>query len=384
MRQGAALTPLRPGAPLGVAVQACLGCRPHYQACAACAEACPAGVLRATGGVPVLADGCLSCGRCVAACHTGALSLRGFIATPAGAVTALECARVPARLRASGAAVVGCLGGLTVADLLDFADRADRAGVPLRLIDRGWCADCPAGGDTGHPAAGALAMAAAATAALGLASPQPVSVPTAAAKAAALRPADDRLDHTRRRLFSAPFRLSADGAAAPAHDLRAPLAVPGRERLLSTAGRIAAARGLLVPAMLFPALNIEDACRDHRVCAAVCPTRALRAIQAEKSAALTFDAAACIACGRCAAACPESALTLLGERRSAEAAGPATLRQGILRECGDCGDGFMASADGEAGLCPLCRKRFTLMRAAFAAPLEHGDKNNHLEQGECA
>ena len=102
----------------------------------------------------------------MAVCPTGALAAAGFekldeeISIAEGAVVRLECERVPREDSVAGATRVPCLGGLGTGELLALREAAgDRE---IRLMDRGWCAECPAGkGDftldgTAAPARGAM------------------------------------------------------------------------------------------------------------------------------------------------------------------------------------------------------------------------------------
>lgn len=117
--------------------------------CGHCREVCPAGVL--SGGlwsVKLETAGCIGCGICSAECPTGAIRVEGFEAKEASADSpaadapiTLECRRVPERLRANGAEMVPCLGGLSAADLLERA----ASGRDLVLADHGWCAGCAFG-----------------------------------------------------------------------------------------------------------------------------------------------------------------------------------------------------------------------------------------------
>jgi len=368
---------LRPGGALTLIAQACLGHRPHTHACAACADACPAGVLTIAAGGPVLADGCLACGRCAAACPTGALAVRGFAASLPPDTAVFECARVPDATRVSGAGAVRCLGGLAVADLLDAAGRA--AG-PLILIDRSWCAGCPAGGSATHPATAAVAAAATVIVPLGLPAPRIERFPTPPHKARPLRPDADTVNPGRRRLFGGLLRATRADRDGPAHDLRAPLAMPGRRRTLAAAHTLAAAAGRPLPGSLHPMLRLADACRDHRVCAAVCPTRALHSVADGTAATLGFDTDACFACGRCAASCPEHAVTIAsGSQWAPEAR--LVLRRAEIRACDECGDDFTAPTADDTGLCPACRKRISLMRDVLSASATR--PRPHSNEGAC-
>lgn len=347
-------TRLRPDAPLALLGQACLGLRPHRNPCTACAEACPVDVLAVSAGSATLAEGCLSCGQCVAACPTGALTVDRFIvAPPTSRPLMVECARVPERLRAPGALTVTCTGGLTVGHLLQLHAKATPHGVALQ--DRGWCGDCPAGGAEAHPAAKAAAEAAAIIGEMtqGL-PPRIVGNPLPQRKGLPLRGVGEAVEGERRRLFGRALPL--DERAVPAHDLRAPLQAPERARRLQAARKIGTGA---VPAALLPDVTVSAACEDHRICIHVCPTRAL----SDTDGVLTFDAMGCIACGRCADICPSGAIAVAAGGGS-EAS--AVLRASTLRACAACGSDFHEMTDGSAeALCPDCRKERGLMQEAW-------------------
>ncbi|MGC2857702.1 4Fe-4S dicluster domain-containing protein [Novispirillum sp. DQ9] len=359
---GSATVRLRPDVALALRGQACLALRPFRAGCDACAAACPSQVLRVAPGAVTLAPGCLACGRCVAACPTGALSVGGFVKSPAaGASSAIECDRVPHKARRAGALTVTCSGGLTVGHFLQLQAKAGATDVVV--LDRGWCASCPAGGEGGHPAAAAVAEAAAIVAeAGGTGRPRLDGAPLPARKAQPLAPEDVAVDAGRRRLFGP--ALGLEEPEAPAHDLRAPLEAPERARRLDAARRLSA--GGAVPPRLLPEVTISRGCRDHRICAHVCPTRALAV---REDGALVFTAETCIACGRCATTCPSGAITVEARRSTAgghPAPEPVLLRRASTRVCAACGSDFQEYPDGtDDGLCPECRKERGLMRDAW-------------------
>lgn len=359
---------LREDARLRLDEGACLPLRSHFGGCRACAAVCPAGVLSVAVEQVKLAEGCTNCGRCVAACPNAALQIDGFepladkLPTGTEAIE-LECAKVPARARSAGAVVVPCLGGISAGRLAELNERA--GGREVRLIDRGWCAQCEAGCGATHPARPAVdAVAlwlhaidesAAAPRIVSRALPpalMPAEIPLAQA-------APDQGPAMTRRQF---FRTLAE---SPAGRPRTPMgangraAFPGskrrespeRRRLLDALTAAAKRRGKDVPAEFFPRVTNNGACSDHRVCTAACPTGALKVVTDEGAAALTFAAAACIGCGACTRACPEGALTL-----DAHGGEPAatTIASHAQRICTACGDAF-ASRAGET-VCLACSK----------------------------
>ncbi|MDW8371577.1 MAG: 4Fe-4S dicluster domain-containing protein, partial [Geminicoccaceae bacterium] len=148
-RTGRARPAVTPDPATGVAgllasAERCLTVQRPGVPCRACAEVCPTDALApAERSLAILLDRCLRCGRCAAACPTEALAVEGFPEIAATA-TRIECGRVPPELRAPGTAVVPCLGGVRAGALRAHLARAEAA--VATLVDRGWCADCPAGG----------------------------------------------------------------------------------------------------------------------------------------------------------------------------------------------------------------------------------------------
>jgi ferredoxin len=359
--------PLSDGARLRHDEGACLPLRSDFGRCRACVGACPVRVLDVTIERVALAEGCLHCGRCVAACPTDALRLEGFELPrlPEGSgPLRVECAKVPAAQRASDGVCVPCLGGLSVGRLAALHDVAGARGV--ELIDRGWCGRCSAGGGEGNPVRGALEKVAMWLEAL--ADPRPAPRLRTLPLPAELMPADippprESVEEARlsRRQFFATLAtdptgrrrgarpMGGDGRAAfPASERRES---PERRRLLDALDAAAERGGREVPSEFFPQVTSTGRCLDHRICSGACPTGALKVADAGGRADLTYDAATCIACGACARACPEGALAVRehGGERS-----PVVLATHSLRACGTCGETF-TPRDGET-VCMSCGK----------------------------
>ncbi|HXF65191.1 MAG TPA: 4Fe-4S dicluster domain-containing protein [Burkholderiales bacterium] len=369
---------LREGAPLAFDAGRCLRLRSRYSACEACARACPAGVLCVSDTAVTLAqEGCLHCGRCAAACPAGALQVEGFprseaaLEARAGLPLYLDCWKVPASCSPAGALRVPCLAGLGLHEIL----RLHAEGRALVALDRGWCARCRAGCGQEHAALETIESARALLEALGVperALPrlerQPL-LPERMARGPIEALAERRLS---RRDFVA--SLLREGIQAAAPPLPQPVSPPPRPGLFSDAPRaqltalaraIAARHGREAPAELYPELRVSSGCRNHQVCAAICPSGALTGYETgDGTAGLVFDAAACIACGECARACPEGALTVLPHRAAGAApAAPETLTRWGVRECDECGREF--AAHGEQTLCLSCCKTRDLARQGF-------------------
>jgi ferredoxin len=359
---------LNDGARLRLAEGACLPLRSDFGGCRACASACPAGVLDVTVDRVALADGCLHCGRCMAACPTEALALDGFeIAAPAPGQQPLEieCAKVPAGQRSAHAIEVPCLGGLSAGRLAALHEAAGERGIAL--VDRGWCQQCSAGGAGAHPARAATERIVLWLEAVHDPRPAPRFVERPLPPQlmpAQIPPPPEPVDPgpavSRRQFFRTlaadpvgrsrrATPMGGDGRAAfPASQRRES---PERRRLLDALDAAAARAGATVPAEFFARLAVIGVCADHRVCTAACPTGALTVVATEGAASLTFASTSCIGCGACARACPEGAL--LVEQHGGERA-TAVLARHEQKVCGTCGDLFTPRA-GEA-VCLACSK----------------------------
>lgn len=162
----------------------------------------------------------------------------------------------------------------------------------------------------------------------------------------------------RRAFFRAVLRTSLPGPA----DSRRPLPADRIALLRQVAARW---EGRLAPGAI-PEIQVSDACADHGVCAAVCPTGALRRYAGEGYAGLEFEPAACIACGVCAVVCPQNALAIRAREAANGSAGAARqVSRHSQRSCARCDEEF--AAHGEDELCPACRKDVGLLTSGFSA-----------------
>ena len=360
---------LRASDPVHLAADACLSIRRPGMECGLCREACPAGVL--SGGlwsIKLETQGCIGCGICAATCPTGAIRVEGFDlphtpkpAEPVKAARPLECRRVPEALRADGAEVVPCLGGLTAPDLID------RAAEGATIMDRGWCADCP----VGHCPAPWEATLSAAQDLLALADaglPARLSVAKAplpaqaALPVAALRPEliPSRRDFFRRLVAPAPEPHSPE-------ESRRIVFSRGLVRPIARQRSLERLRGLTdgaLPPGVMPAVTINSAgCDLHGICAAICPTGALRLSEPDGATlAIDYDATACISCGECQRVCPGKALSLNPAGNGAVPQGRETLVTRARGTCVACGDTFAQGAGEPELYCIPCRNSRSLMQ----------------------
>ncbi|MBI4189830.1 MAG: hypothetical protein HY525_04760 [Betaproteobacteria bacterium] len=376
--------PIRPEYPVSLDRNHCLRLRSRYNDCDRCAQACPARALRVTDTAIELADGCMRCGQCGAVCPTEALQAEGFAVSPPRAAASkmplyVDCWKVAASDSPANALRVPCLGGIALHLLVQW--HAASGGRQTVLIDRGWCGRCSAGCGENHPAQETLDAARALLAKIGVpehALPRIESLPLLQAQMPAEIPEPLAARSLSRREFFTGITRNAARAIAPttagqpderAQSCRARIAkieTTARSQLLAQVAALSAQYGRPPPAELFPALRTSDACRNHRICAAACPTHALQAYQSEDGAAqgIAFDARVCIACGDCTRACPEQALALVPQDDSESPRGTAALTRWTVRECYDCGHEFADSGSGNS--CPTCRKTRELARASFS------------------
>lgn len=384
---------VRDDASLQLDAERCLRLRSRYSDCDQCAQACPARVLHVSPERIELADGCLRCGWCSAACPTEALRIEGFTADLAPVAAGntplhVDCWKVSASDSPRDTVRVPCLGGIALHRLVQW--HAASGGRPIVLLDRGWCDECRAGSGATHPAQETLEAARALLAQLGVAEPalprlqnlplprtrMPAEIPDSlAAQPLSRREFFSGMTHAAARAI-APVVTREGGERGQSRGARpGRIEAAARSQLLAHVAALGKRHGRPLPAGLFPVLRVADACRNHQVCAAICPTGALQAYQSEDgaTAGIAFDARACIACGDCTRACPQRALALVAQGDGEVPQGAAVLTRWTLRECRDCGHEFADSGSGN--VCPTCRKTRELGRALFGkmpAPVRGG------------
>lgn len=319
-------------------------------------QACPTGVLTVTHHGPRLATGCVECGQCAAACPNEALALPGFAlrAKRQSGAVAVDCWRVPRSESPVGAIRVPCLGGLTATDLLELSAEAD--GRPVALLDRGFCARCPAGAAR-HPVEKSLATVQGWLQTLRI---PPLHWPRLTQWPL---PPERMVQESSEPLLEA--RVSRRGLFVGLAEIVEPAPPQDRgaqdrpSRRLAALARLEVARPF--PAALFPALSANDQCADHQVCVAACPTGALRRYREDSARGLAFDAERCTGCGLCMQLCPSRALTMAREGPAATHPGPSILTRFRVRSCPDCD----ADYTGDGPVCPACASDQAFAQEAF-------------------
>lgn len=366
------------------AVEACIAARSLPSACQRCAQACPAGAVKVGEAGPELVADCLGCGRCTAACPTGAIVLKGFPdgeKLPSGNVPLrVECWKVPAAL--SGQALrVPCLGGIDAGTMLEWL--ALRNGEPLRIVDRGWCGQCRAGGPGHHPAQAAAAEAARLLQACGagagesiafVSEPLPASLMPQAIPEPATQETISRRGFFRRFAAEAAGALQVAPSHTPPHRRRgSDFPLPRRERTLAALEMLARTPAERLPAAVLPALTISPDCDHLGICAGMCPTGALYTYEDDEHAGVGFEPRDCVACDLCAQACPVRAIQLQPAGPPDRSAAAQTLTQFPLSRCENCLTPFAAVRG--ATLCPGCLRSRQMSQQLFGTHIAGAQTN---------
>lgn len=338
----------RPPAGIELRLASCLTVQIPRVPCSACRDTCPAEAIQISDRlVRIDPAGCTGCGRCATACPTGAIRAEGF-----SIAHAYECNRV----REAGRDGIGvpCLGGVTAEHFRDAMTDGN-----VTIVDRGWCAACPASGGDAAPWKKAVDAVNEEAEVLGL--DERVHVRLAPLPWWRARPAPQPgTQNPRRRAFFVSM-AKADNSTEPTDPLaRLPSQVkaPGLRRRAAQLAQLAGHAPL--PAALFPRLQCTNDLTDLRVPARFCPTGALTILIRESAENLVFDATACTACGACAAS-GEIAVQPTG---TGTFFGPVVLATRHLATCSRCRMRF--APKGAQTVCDGCDRDTDL------AALAHG------------
>ena len=376
----ASLKQIAEHAQLWLSESACLSRRFPATGCDTCVQNCPVQVLHLGNQGFSLGGHCDECGRCAAACPSGALVLRGFsLSSPSDdSPVHIECQQLGDTERQPGAQQVPCLGGLKTSQLLA---QLNEQGNTLHLIDRGWCQDCRSGGDAQHPAAVQVAQAQQLLAEVGLAAEririeyQPL--PAAKQHKPTQEPALERQLSRRGFMRHLVGQAASVTQAAPApKTLGEPVATDGRARIvplerLQTIAELQrlAGKATAMPARLFYQVSIQsERCQQHQICAATCPVTALRRVEDVQGVGIAFHPQLCIGCGECQRNCPEQAIELSAMAGPVQHMQPQRLTQKPLQQCFDCGYDFPITPRETAQdepRCPTCCKSRELGQTLF-------------------
>lgn len=375
----------------------CISVRGNRGGCRRCVDHCPASALELTESGPRMVADCVSCGQCAKACPTGAISLRAFEAPalPHADAIRIDCWRVRLDDAEHATARVPCLGGLSVADLLDVVRRGWPR--PVTLVDRGQCASCHAHGQAEFPARDTLDSTCSILQRMGWAVdqlPQVEADPLPAGCMFEWIPHRHDVQPLRRRAFFGEIASRIASGADESGDrsdriprrsidhARASGLVPKRRRLLGVVDGLSRITGRSVPADLFPGASVSEACANHNVCAAACPTHALSPYTESSVCGIRFTPANCIECGACERTCPENAIKIVAGDAGPFRPGNERLTAFPIVVCAQCGDEFVlppAAAGAEIGdenTCPACGKDVGLFRDGGLCARESGAEHD--------
>lgn len=316
--------------PIRVKARLCARARHHRATCRACAAICPAGAIDLDRGPSIDFDRCVGCHLCAAVCPTGALAAH----SPSDYTLASQfkegasCGQGPVICACSKyldtsdqrvlcTTAVGCLGRLDTGLLLYAASFGPHE---VRLVE-GPCEECS--WRMGREIVGtSVERANDVLVALGI---RPMIRFVSGLSEAASPAGAAAGGVTRRRFFNLVFRETARLTAIAVDDAleingaddknwrQLPIQLPDRAQLLQSAvRRLVEGRtpGQAQVGGVWGALQIGETCNGCGLCATFCPTGALKKVEQDGRAGVTFQASACLRCGLCEDMCPKRALVI--------------------------------------------------------------------------
>lgn len=329
----------------------CVRYRFRYSACTRCSDGCPAGAL-AVGdeGVTIDAALCSGCGLCAVACPTATFHFPSFptsaLVRPQAKALTLSCSPCGQE----GDLRIPCLGDIEAPLLAGLALH----GVSVTLLGADHCASCgnaPQGGARVESLLAGMRM-------LGEYSPEKWCAPTIAGMSANTDHQADRRQLFRRLTNRAVETMRGDRALEeiPEKAIRAaaPFVPPRRRLAEQLLERLAPLPDDSLLSLLLGVADVEQGeglCTGCDVCARVCPTGALRVLEAQSRWELLYRSSQCVGCGVCIEACAADALRLQHRWRR-EGEGPTALQTLHRYRCERCGR-FFIGLDNDN--CPVCQ-----------------------------
>lgn len=336
------------GVPARLTANACLTVSRPGLPCDACSTNCPekSAIQTSERSVRIDPAACSGCGRCAAACPTGAINVAGFAPAPR-----LECSRVG---RPEGA-VVPCLGGVGADDLRNALVDGD-----VTLLDRGWCAECPTSGQQAAPWADAVAIVNTEMVELGLAHRVQVERLPVARWRAVPAPSPPTTNPARRAFFNKILKSSGERGQPSTGPEK--VETPGPKKRAAQLAQLAGNTG--IARTLFPAFRVFGHVPDLVALVRLCPTTALDLVEGPSSRALAFDPIACIDCGTCVTMGLMERVT----KPEGSFAGPETLTSEPRATCTQCRARF--TPEGGRQTCLACA-RDTALAASVHGLMRH-------------
>ncbi len=341
----------------------CLRERCKDSQCELCFKYCPQGAVNLNPQPAFDSAKCNKCGICVALCpteafsHTAPVYERWLAAAHGKKKVVFSCAS-----ELGGDKIkVPCIGSLSSAVMVAVAS----SGSESVSLDTGPCQNC-----TFHRGKEvALELAERANGILDVFGAKTRII--ASVEASELRETPRQKEYSRRELFSI-FRKSASDVVTQTTSQPSLATIPQnmtkKSFLLLNSLKALGIPGKEVPTadLPFADVRIEQSCNGCGICAALCPSAALRTFDGEEHWELTFSMTHCIKCDVCTVICPQKSLSyapmlnlshlLLNEK-------PQSLVRLEKAICPECERSYVAT--GYTKRCPSCQKQQELLDSFF-------------------